>query len=205
MLCGGVFLYGKGRDRLPEKTITQWTQVRSDPTVMKFGSDSCPVDSGKLSASTDKTVQNLNVRRCSTCKGWWFPTESLFLYDPAGLKANSWEVVFRATRTLILASLLIFGIVTGVRMVGTKQQSQIQAAQEVRSWSATYLGNGTEQISFISMEKYFSVPYRVVNGEWKYTPTSDKDYKYVFTINGLQDNLTYEVIVGQKSYYFNTR
>lgn len=205
MLCGGVMTYGKGKDGLPERSISQWTIVRADPAMSKFGSGKCPTDGEPLAPSDNKIVATLNVKQCQKCHGWWFPTESLFVYDPAGPKTAGWEVFFRATRTLVLASMLVVGLGVSIRMVQTRQQSQIQAAQEIRSWSATYLGEGIEQISFMSKEEYFTIPYREAGGEWKYAPTQKNGEKYIFTIKGLRDNLTYESRLGDKSYYFITK
>ena len=77
--CGGNWVKESTLNELSVKALEDWKPMQFDNAVLLAGGNRCPNDGIELkSYKSLKVPESWNVRKCETCKGWWWATDTLF-------------------------------------------------------------------------------------------------------------------------------
>lgn len=77
--CGGIWVKDNTLSELSIKALEDWRPIKFENLDLTAGVNLCPEDQIDLNKfKSNKISENWNVRNCDKCKGWWWPTDTLF-------------------------------------------------------------------------------------------------------------------------------
>jgi hypothetical protein len=157
--------------------LSSWTIPSPDPGIFEHGKRECPTDGAKLDLYTGKQVpKDMPVYRCETCKWWWWPADTLFKFkghqeesiQQAKSKASGQTFALAAFLLPVMGLLvMVVGLGAGLNLLKNRQQVAVPAAESVRNFTATYVGDGIVLVRFETDTPLDIIEYREVGeGMW---------------------------------------
>ncbi len=213
-LCGGFFTEPSSVNRIKATDVARLSQITGDKSALKFGAGICPNDGSALTRFMGESVpMHVMVNRCGSCGYWWWPADNLLRFKPAQeAKVNyfkQWGIatdLSALTLPVLVLAVMVVGLGVGIYGVGVRQQATIGAGAEVVQYSATYLGEGVELVSFRSKNVVTNIEYRIKDAkDWRYVVVynSGNDV-YLARIVNLEEDQMYEVRISGKEFEFET-
>ena len=107
---------------------------------------------------------------------------------------------------LVLVTVLIGGTVTGVRLVGQQQLTQVAARNQLREFSANYIGQGKAMVGFKSPQEAGEVVYRTDSErKWKTARMERVNDYYIVWLDGLTEGENYTLRILGGEYRFTAK
>lgn len=209
--CGGFWTDSETVNRLTSQTLATWRRIKIAGNWLSGGSGVCPQDGTKLEKFTGESIPlSILVKRCIRCGKWWFSGDTLHELKPAqeakvnylhtlGLSSNVSSLLLPLMVILILG----VGIGVGVSLNRTRQQSSIDASLGVTNYSAVYLGQGKEIVTFKTKQSVKNIQYREVGQpDWINLPIEQQEGINMIELYNLSESKNYEVSILGEKYLF---
>ncbi len=213
-MCGGFLTEPSSVNRISSSDLAKLVAITPDASVLRFGAGTCPNDGFALVRFQGESVpSSVLVKRCKSCGFWWWPNDNLLRYKPAQeAKVNyfkQWGIaadLSALTLPVLVLAVLGVGLGVGIYGVRVRHQLQIEADAGVSQYSATYLGNGVELITFRSRGIVSSLDYKLEGSdEWSTTVVENVGNNvYQSRVEGLTEDRLYLVRILTKEYEFET-
>lgn len=208
--CGGFWTEPSSVNRITTADLVKIAPVVLDKSSLKFGTETCPSDGTVLERFVGESVpSSVLVKRCKVCGYWWWPTDNLMRFKPAQeAKVNyfkQWGIaadLSALTLPVLVMGILAVGLTVGLYSVTQRQQIVTTADIGINQFSATYLGDGVELVSFRSKTEVKFVEYKRLGSDlWTMTvvehPGNDV---YSIRLYNLEEDQEYVIRVGMKEY-----
>ncbi len=212
--CGGFWTEPSSVNRISVADLERISPVVSDKSSLKFGTETCPADGTVLERFVGESVPSaILVKRCKVCGYWWWPTDNLLRFKPAQeAKVNyfkHWGIaadLSALTLPVLVMGIMAVGLTVGLYNISQRQQIVTTADVGINQFSATYLGDGVELVSFRSKNEIKFVEYKKVSSDqWTMTvienPGNDV---YSLKLYDLEEDEEYVVRVGTREFGFVT-